>query len=76
MSQQEEEKLAKILANGGEIIMHKNDYEKLMSIRACGLCSSFDSVTIHKDKYGFVTEGSPIAFVPSETLIHTKWFNP
>lgn len=62
MEYSEDEFLAKIIAEGGSIIMHKNDISRLKEATNVGRRPSlFNSVKIYEDKLGFVEEGKPIA---------------
>jgi len=58
----DDEKLAEILSNGGSIIMHKNDIERLKEARSAGQsCSIFNGVKVYPDQLGLVSEGAPLA---------------
>ena len=61
---EEDEKLKEILDNGGSIIMHKNDLERLKeAARHSNKPNLYDGVKVYADQLGVVQEGKPLAVI-------------
>ena len=62
MNKSDDEIFAEIIEKGGSVIMHSNDFDKIMSATlSTKLKNIFNSVNIIRDKHGGVKEGTMLA---------------